>query len=105
MDTEKFLKSSFAKELMADAGNMEEDVKEFNLLYHQFLEHDAAAVGVILRSHLIVEHFLVLPLLGASPGENAPEARHQPPDLADGVQHHVLRPVQVQDQPTPQAVR
>jgi hypothetical protein len=68
MDTEKFLKSSFAQKLLADAGNMEEDVKAFNLLYNQFLEHDAAAVGVILRCHLIVEHFLDRYLAAANPG-------------------------------------
>jgi hypothetical protein len=44
---------------------------------------------------------LVLPVLGAGPGEDGPEARHQFPVLLDGVQHHVLRPVQVQDQPGP----
>src|SRR4051794_2643642 len=49
--------------------------------------------------------YLAVPSLGARWRENGPEPRHQFLHLPDGVQHHVARPVQVQNQPGPQALR
>ena len=65
---ERIRQSKLFQKLLDDAPNIEEDLRTFNAKYRHFLERDDAAVGVILRCHLIVEHFLDMYLAAANPG-------------------------------------
>jgi hypothetical protein len=56
------------QKLLADARNIEEDMRTFNAQYRRFVERDDVAVGVILRCHLVVEHFLDVYSAAANPG-------------------------------------
>jgi hypothetical protein len=67
MNENEITQSPLFKKLLADAHNMEEDLRNFNMLYQQFLNRDEAAVSRILRSHLIAEHFLDGYLRAANP--------------------------------------
>lgn len=64
---ERFKQSKLFQKLLHDAPNIEEDLRTFNAQYRRFVERDDATVGVILRCHLIVEHFLDGYLAAASP--------------------------------------
>ena len=64
---EWFKQSKLFQKLLQDAPNIEADSRTFNAQYRRFIERDDAAVGVILRCHLIVEHFLDGYLTAASP--------------------------------------
>jgi hypothetical protein len=64
---ERFKRSQLFQKIVDDAPNIEEDLRTFNAQYRRFVERDDAAVGVILRCHLIVEHFLDGYLTAANP--------------------------------------
>ena len=64
---ERMKQSALFRKLLDDAANIEEDLRTFNAQYRRFVERDDAAVGVILRCHLIVEHFLDGYLNAANP--------------------------------------
>lgn len=64
---EKWKESALFKKLLDDAPNIEKDLQNFNAKYRSFVERDDAAVSVVLRSHLIVEHFLDQYLASANP--------------------------------------
>jgi hypothetical protein len=65
---DNFRKSPLFRKLLDDAHNMEEDIRVFNARYRSFLQRDDAIIGVILRCHLVVEHFLDEYLIAAHPG-------------------------------------
>lgn len=56
------------KKMLADAPNMERDLAEFNKRYGDLVRADTSGMSVILRSHLIVEHFIDEYLPKAHPG-------------------------------------
>lgn len=56
------------QKLLADAHNLEQDVERFNERYGEMVRADTSGVGSVLRSHLIVEHFLDEYLRKANPG-------------------------------------
>jgi hypothetical protein len=62
--------SQVFKKLVADIPNIEEDLRIFNAQYREFVTKDHAVVGSVLRSHLIVEHFLDRYLAAANPAIN-----------------------------------
>jgi hypothetical protein len=64
---EDISQSTLFKKLCEDLPNLTEDLNAFNDRYRQFVERDDAAVGVILKCHLIVEHFLDCYLAAANP--------------------------------------
>lgn len=67
MNKEDIRESPLFKKLLADAHNMEEDLRVFNMQYQQFKARDDAAVSAVLRNHLIAEHFLDCYLRAANP--------------------------------------
>ena len=66
-ELESFKRSGLFRKLVEDAHNIEEDLRVFNAQYRGFVQRDDAAVGIVLRSHLIVEHFLDAYLAAANP--------------------------------------
>jgi hypothetical protein len=62
-----FRDSPLFQALLADAHNIEEDLRVFNAEYRGFIERDDIGVGSILRCHLIVEHFMSDYLSAANP--------------------------------------
>lgn len=65
---EDFQARPYFKKLLADAANMERDLAEFNQRYTNLVRADSSGMSVILRSHLIVEHFIDEYLPKAHPG-------------------------------------
>jgi len=66
-DIEKWKESALFQKLLQDAPNIEKDLHDFNAKYRGFVERDYTAVSVVLRCHLIVEHFLDQYLAAANP--------------------------------------
>lgn len=56
------------KKMFADASHMERDLSDFNKRYGDLVRSDTSGMSVILRSHLIVEHFIDQYLPKAHPG-------------------------------------
>jgi hypothetical protein len=67
MDKDTLRESALFRKLLADAKNMEGDLRTFNARYRDFLEQDDAPLCTVLRCHLIVEHFLDCYLRAANP--------------------------------------
>ncbi len=71
VDLDHFRESDVSRRLLAklvaDAPNMEEDLRIFNAKYRGFITRDDKAMRVVLRCHLIVEHFLDRYLAAANP--------------------------------------
>lgn len=65
---EDFKSSPLFQKMLADAPNMECDVAAFNERYGDLVRADTSGMSVILRSHLIVEHFIDEYLTKAHPG-------------------------------------
>ncbi len=57
----------FFKKMLADADNMEKDRVQFNSKYKDFLASDTGLTSIILRCHLIIEHFLDEYLISSYP--------------------------------------
>jgi len=55
------------QKLLADARNMEEDLRVFDAQWRDFLTRDDAVARTVLRAHLIVEHFLDVYLRASNP--------------------------------------
>ena len=64
----RFLKTQYAQQLLADAGALEADLREFNDAWRQFWERSADDLGKFLICHLAVEHYLDDWLAAANPG-------------------------------------
>jgi len=60
-------KSPVFQKLLADAHNMEEDLRVFNAEWRDFLTRDDTLARTVLRAHLIVEHFLDLYVRACNP--------------------------------------
>lgn len=67
MDEDAITNSPLFKKLLADAPNIEEDFRIFKARFGQFIRQDDHAVSVILRCHLIIEHFIDEYLRAANP--------------------------------------
>lgn len=65
---EKITSSPVFRKLLADAPNMEQDLAEFNKRYGDLVRADTSGMSIILRAHLIVEHFIDEYLTKAHPG-------------------------------------
>jgi len=55
------------KKMLSDANNIEQDFIQFNDQYRQFLEADTSLTSVVLRCHLLVEHYLDNYLIACNP--------------------------------------
>jgi hypothetical protein len=62
-----FRKSAIFRKLVEDIPAMQNDVTSFNSEYGRFISSDVSTHGVVLRCHLIVEHFLDEYLAAANP--------------------------------------
>jgi hypothetical protein len=67
MDKAEFLKSKYARQLLADADNLESELKEFNASWQSFWKRNASDLGAILICHLAIEHYLDEWLTAANP--------------------------------------
>lgn len=75
-ELDKLKQSPLFGKILNDAPNIERDLDEFNQAYGSFVKKDDELVSVVLRSHLIVEHFLDEYLHAANPAiENWGHAR------------------------------
>lgn len=66
--SESITSSPLFKKLLADMDNIERDCTDFNARYGEIVRADTSAMSVILRAHLIVEHFIDEYLSKAHPG-------------------------------------
>ena len=62
-----FLSSATFRKLVHDIPALEDDLESFNSEYGRFINSDVSTHGVVLRCHLIVEHFLDEYLSAANP--------------------------------------
>lgn len=60
--------SPIFRKLLADADNLERDLAEFNARYGNMVRADTSGMSIILRAHLIVEHFMDEYLTKSHPG-------------------------------------
>jgi hypothetical protein len=67
-DLEGFENTPLFRKMLADAPAMLKEVSTFNQQYAGLIKSDHAAVGTILRCHLVVEHYLNEYLAEAHPG-------------------------------------
>jgi hypothetical protein len=65
---EKITSTPLFRKLLADADNMERDLADFNKRYGDMVRADTSGMSIILRAHLIVEHFIDEYLSKAHPG-------------------------------------
>jgi hypothetical protein len=88
MDTDDFLKTKYAQQLLRDATLIETELGSFNARWVQFWERNVDHLGTVLISHLAVEHHIDDWLAAAMPGLKAPgETRlsfSQKANLLDG---------------------
>ena len=56
MDTDGFLKTKYAQQLLRDATLIETELGSFNARWVQFWERNADHLGTVLISHLAVEY-------------------------------------------------
>jgi len=68
MDEDEFLKSKYARQLLADADKLESELKEFNASWQSFWKRNASDLGAMLICHLAIEHYLDEWLTAANPG-------------------------------------
>ncbi len=67
MDTENFLKTEYAKQLIKDAEIFKKEIEEFNKQWHEFWQADTDWLSTILICHLSVEHYVEEYLESANP--------------------------------------
>lgn len=67
MDASQFLESEYAQQLIRDAGAIESELGRFNAKWAHFWQRNADHLGVVLISHLSVEHYIDDWLAAASP--------------------------------------
>jgi hypothetical protein len=76
MNDEAIHSSPLFRKLLADAPNIEADLRAFNERYARLVKQDDRQVGTVLRCHLVVEHFLDEYLAAAKPAiPDLPSAR------------------------------
>jgi hypothetical protein len=66
-DYEDIRNTPIFKKFLEDAPKAEMDLRDFNAKYQLFLNNDYSPVSVVLRCHLIVEHFIDEYLEAANP--------------------------------------
>ncbi|HET7395689.1 MAG TPA: hypothetical protein VFK12_04565 [Gammaproteobacteria bacterium] len=68
MDSNDFLRTEYAQYLRRDAGRIASELEQFNDKWPKFWERNADHLGVVLISHLIIEHYLNDWIASAAPG-------------------------------------
>lgn len=68
MDTEDFLKTKYAQQLLRDTDAIETELGQFNAQWARFWERNADHLGTVLIGHLAVEHYIDDWLTAANPG-------------------------------------
>ena len=71
METDEFLKTPYAQELIANVERSVRDLEEFNKTWQGFWQKNLNDLGRILVSHLSIEHYLNEWLSAANPGATA----------------------------------
>jgi hypothetical protein len=71
MDTEDFLRTKYAQQLLRDADTIETALGRFNAQWARFWERNADHLGTVLIGHLAVEHYIDDWLTAANPGMKA----------------------------------
>jgi hypothetical protein len=68
MDTDDFLSSKYAQQLLRDADAIETELGQFNTRWGSFWRRNADHLGTVLISHLAIEHYIDDWLTAANPG-------------------------------------
>ena len=67
MEPSDLTQSEFFKRLLADSDELAKEAVAFDEEYKRFLDEEEASVSLILRLHLVVEHYLNEYLVAANP--------------------------------------